>query len=234
MTTLILAGGQGLRIRDYSERVPKALVDIDGRPLIWHVMSIFASQGFTDFIIATGYLAQKVERWAQTARTPWRIRAVFTGLDTPTGGRVRAIWEQGLLPPHKPAFCTYTDGLADIDLQALLRTHRSGQRPVTLTAVQPRSQFGVLHLDGDRVVRFDEKPVLDHWVNGGFFVIEPRAIDTLTLASDLEGDVLPHLAASGELTVYRHRGYFRQVDTVKDLMDLRTAWRNAHPWVTAQ
>ena len=165
MKVLILCGGRGTRLN--GER-PKPLIEIGGRPIVWHVMSIYAAQGFEDFLLLTGYQGEAVADWARSA--PWRVECVDTGLDTPTGGRVHAVRER----LGEPFCLTYADGLADIDLAALVGRHRSSGALATMTVVRPELPFGIAMLDGERVTGFREKPRAEQWVNGGFLVMEPR------------------------------------------------------------
>ena len=233
MKTVILAGGQGTRIRDYSDRIPKALIPINGRPMLEHVLEIYASQGFRQFIIAVGHLGYRIDKWLEMADAPsdWDIQIVHTGQDTPTGGRVKALANQGLLTER--LFLTYADGMADVNLQRLLQTHEtSPNAQVTITAIRPRSQFGVLDLaNGDQVIGFREKPILDMWVSAGFMVMEPSFLEMLTMETDLEKEALPKLVDLGGLQAYRHLGYFQQIDNVKDMETVnRLCKQGRAPW----
>ena len=155
MRVIILAGGKGLRM-DYGERIPKSLVPIGGKPIIEHVMNIYAVQGFDDFIIAAGHMGDRLKKWHENANLPWQDQVVYTGEDTPTAGRIKILSNLGFI--HATFFATYADGIADLDLQRLLQTHEANPNAqVTVTAVQPRSQFGVLDLgSGDQVIGFRE------------------------------------------------------------------------------
>jgi glucose-1-phosphate cytidylyltransferase len=214
MQVLILCGGRGTRLN--GER-PKPLIEIAGRPIVWHVMSIYAAQGFDDFLLLTGYKGDEVAEWAASAE--WRVQCVDTGVDTPTGGRVHAVRER-----LTETFClTYADGVADIDLRALVAHHRAAGALATVTVVRPELPFGVAQLDGDRVTAFREKPVADQWVNGGFLVLEPGALAHLGPDSVLEREPLEQLAAGGALAAYRHTGFWRCLDTAKDAIALEEA-----------
>ena len=214
MKVLILCGGRGTRLN--GER-PKPLIEIGGRPIVWHVMSIYAAQGFEDFVLLTGYQADAVAEWARSA--PWRVECIDTGIDTPTGGRVHAVRDR-----LESTFClTYADGVADIDLRALLDRHHGSGALATMTVVRPELPFGVAMLDGDRVAGFREKPVSDEWVNGGFLVLEPGALAYLRADSVLEREPLERLAADGRLAAYRHTGFWRCLDTAKDAIALEEA-----------
>jgi glucose-1-phosphate cytidylyltransferase len=222
----ILCGGKGSRMRHDGEAVPKPLVEVGGKPILWHVMSLYAGQGFERFLLLTGNGAGKVEEFA--ADLPWDVSCLDTGADTPTGGRVhRALEDLG-----DDTFClTYADGVADIDLRALLGFHRERGAAATITVVQPANPWGVAELDGDRVTGFHEKPKLESWVNGGFMVMEPRALDYMGEDDVLERAPLERLARDGELAAFRHTGFWDCMDTYKDTLLLNELWhRGEAPW----
>jgi glucose-1-phosphate cytidylyltransferase len=230
---VILCGGRGTRLREKTESVPKPLVEIGGRPILWHVIGIYAAQGFDRFLLATGYLGEQIERFVAEERwpTPVTVECVDTGIDTPTGGRIAALGER----LGEETFCaTYADGVADVDLGALLDEHRAGGALATVTVVRPHLQWGVAELDGDEVTGFVEKPRSEHWINGGFFCFEPGALDHIGPDSVLEREPLEALAAAGRLRAYRHEGFWDCMDTYKDAVLLDDLWRagNApwHPW----
>jgi glucose-1-phosphate cytidylyltransferase len=223
----ILCGGKGTRMRESGETLPKPLVEIGGKPILWHVMSLYASQGLSDFVLLLGYGADRIREFTQTC--PWNVTCVDTGLDTPTGGRVVRARE------HLEArtFClTYADGVADIDLSRLLEHHRAHGRAATVTVVRPANPWGVVHIAADgRVDGFTEKPQLDSWVNGGFFVMEPAALDRIGPDDVLERGPLERLAAEGELRAFRHEGFWDCMDTYKDNLLLNELWeRGEAPW----
>jgi glucose-1-phosphate cytidylyltransferase len=221
MKVLILCGGRGTRLN--GER-PKPLIEIGGRPILWHVMSIYAAQGLEDFLLLTGYQGEAVAEWARS--TPWRVECVDTGLETPTGGRVHAARDR----LEEPFCLTYADGLADIDLSALLAHHRACGALATMTVVRPELPFGVAMLEGERVAGFHEKPRAEQWVNGGFMVFEPGALPYLTGDAVLEREPLERLAADGALAAFRHEGYWRCLDTYKDAVVLEEESASA-PWL---
>jgi glucose-1-phosphate cytidylyltransferase len=225
MQVVILCGGRGTRLN--GER-PKPLIEIGGRPIVWHVVSIYAAQGFDRFLLLTGYQGEAVAAFARDAQWPAgvRVECADTGVDTPTGGRVHRV--RSRLP--EPFCLTYADGVADIDLGALRARHVAAGAVATMTVVRPELPFGVARLDGsDRVVGFREKPVADEWVNGGFFVMDPRALAYLSDDAVLERDPLEHLAADGGLAAYRHTGFWRCLDTAKDAVALEALWRSGSP-----
>jgi glucose-1-phosphate cytidylyltransferase len=227
---VILCGGRGTRLRERTESVPKALVEIGGRPILWHVIGIYAAQGFERFLLATGYLGEAVEEFAAAERWPEGIsvECVETGLDTPTGGRVARLAER----VESATFCaTYADGVADIDLDALLSFHAGHGGLATMTVVRPHLQWGVAELEGDRVRGFAEKPRSEHWINGGFFCFERGAFDYLDEDSVLEREPLARLAQDGRLGAYRHEGFWDCMDTYKDAVVLNDLWvAGEAPW----
>lgn len=229
---LILSGGRGTRLREKTESLPKPLVEVGGRPLIWHVIQIYVRQGFTRFELLTGYLGEKIEEFVDAAAWPGNVtvRCLETGLDTPTGGRIAAVRER--IP--EGTFCvTYADGVADLDLAALLAFHRDSGRAATMTAVRPFMPWGVAGVGDDgEVTGFIEKPRSQHWINGGFFCFEPGVLDHLDETSVLEREPLERLAAAGELGAFRHEGFWDCCDTYKDLLVLNDLWEGGNaPWL---
>jgi len=232
---VILCGGRGTRLQEHMPTIPKPLVEIGGRPIVGHVIDIYAGQGFRDFTLCTGFKGVQLERWVKRSRWPSdvSVRCIDTGLDTPTGGRVR---RAALSLPPRPFCATYADGVADIDLRALLEAHRAHDGIATMTVVRPHLQFGVAELgDDDRVRGFREKPPSAHWVNGGFFVFERRVMAYLADDSVLEREPLEQLAAAEQLHAYRHDGFWDCMDTYKDAVLLNDLWNDgAAPWAVAR
>ena len=225
---MILCGGRGTRLREHTESIPKALVEVGGKPIVWHVIGIYASQGFRSFTLATGYKGEQIRDWV--AAESWggvQVDCADTGLDTPTGGRIKAL--EGRLGDE--AFhVTYGDGVADIDLAALAAHHEGAGADATVTVVQPELQFGVVEIgDDERVEGFTEKPRLQHWINGGFFCFEPAVFDHLEPDSVLEREPLEGLAVEGELSAYRHDGFWECMDTYKDAVLLNDLWGSGSP-----
>jgi glucose-1-phosphate cytidylyltransferase len=228
---IILCGGRGTRLRERTESVPKALVEIGGRPIVWHVIQIYAAQGFERFLLATGYMGDAVAEFAAGAHWPKGIsvECVDTGLDTPTGGRVARLGER----LGEGTFClTYADGVADVDLDAQLDFHKAHGGLATVTVVRPDLQWGVAELGaGDRVDGFVEKPRSEHWINGGFLCCEPGALAYLEEDSVLEREPLQRLAAEGQLHAFRHEGFWDCMDTYKDAVTLNDLWASDRaPW----
>jgi glucose-1-phosphate cytidylyltransferase len=227
----ILCGGRGARLRERTESVPKALVEIGGRPILWHVIQIYAAQGFERFLLATGYLGEAVAEFAAAERWPEGVvvECIDTGIDTPTGGRIARLGER----LDGEGFCaTYADGVADVDLDALLGFHHGHGELATLTVVRPHLQWGVAELGEDaRVAGFVEKPRSEHWINGGFFCFEPGALGYIAEDSVLEREPLQRLAADGRLHAFRHEGFWDCMDTYKDAVTLNDLWAAGDaPW----
>lgn len=233
MDVVILCGGRGTRLQERTAEIPKPLVEIGGTPIVAHVMRLYAEQGLTSFVLATGYKGHLIEAFvAAHARAELgddvEVRCVDTGLDTPTGGRLLAA--AGHVRGER--FCaTYADGLADVDLQALLRFHDDHGEPATMTVVRPELPFGVTDLDDDVVTGFQEKPRSEHWINGGFFVFDRAALAYLQPGSVLEREPLERLAADRRLRAYRHEGFWECMDTYKDAVALNDLWATGDaPW----
>jgi glucose-1-phosphate cytidylyltransferase len=228
---VVLCGGRGTRLQEHSEAIPKPLVEVGGEPILWHVIQLYATQGHRRFVLCLGYKGDQVARFAESRTWPagTTLECVDTGEDVPTGERVRRVADR----VGEETFCvTYADGVADIDLEALLRFHRDHGAAATITVVRPRLQFGVAELDGDdRVAGFHEKPRSEHWINGGFMCFEPRALRFFDEGSVLEREPLERLAADGELRAFRHTGFWDCMDTYKDAVMLNDAWsRGEAPW----
>lgn len=227
----ILCGGRGTRLQEHSPSLPKPLVEIGGRAILWHVIQIYLAQGFRRFLLLTGYQAEAIARFSGESEWPSdaSVECFDTGPDTPTGGRL--LRAGGRLGAER--FClTYADGVADIDLHALLADHDHHGALATMTVVRPELQFGVAELNGEGVVRgFVEKPRSEHWVNGGFFCFEPGVLELLDERSVLEREPLAQLAARGELRAFRHPGFWECLDTYKDAMLLNDLWQAGQaPW----
>ena len=230
MKVIILAGGYGTRISEETSEKPKPMVLIDSKPLLWHLMGIFASQGFDDFIIATGYKSEVIRDWALSIEENWKVQVLDTGQDTQTGGRIkRCIQECG----DEMFFATYGDGLANVDLIKLLDQHNRSDALLTLTAVRPPARFGYLKLDGVRVRHFGEKNQADEgWINGGFFVLNRNIVEYIPNEIEpFEVRALPDLARVGLLNAYLHEGFWQPMDTLREKLELeRYAKLQPPPW----
>jgi len=230
MQTLILCGGAGTRAYPHTLEVPKPLMKVGDSPILLHLMEIYARQGFDEFVLSAGYRADLIAEFAADLPELWSVEVVDTGEGTGTAGRIIGCADQ----LGSTFFATYGDGLGSIDLPALLSFHRSHSGAVTVTAVPLPSPYGTLEWDEQsRVRRFIEKPRLsDHWVNAGFFVFDSRAFDQWD-GDDLEREVLPALAAAGELYVHQHSGFWRSMDTYKDALALSALCeKGGGPWTT--
>jgi glucose-1-phosphate cytidylyltransferase len=247
---VILCGGQGSRLREETDVRPKPMVEIGDRPMLWHIMKIYAHSGFTEFVIALGYKGDVIKRYFleyhaiqsdttvslasghvqvhDVERDDWTVHLIDTGLETQTGGRVKRLeaWlKDGTF------LLTYGDGVADVDLRELLRFHRRQGRLATVTAVRPPARFGELILDGDTVAAFTEKAqVGEGWINGGFLVCEPELLGYLEDdRTSLERNALERLAAEGQLAAYRHQGFWQCMDTMRDVRVLDALWHSDKP-----
>jgi glucose-1-phosphate cytidylyltransferase len=230
---VILCGGRGTRLQEHTVAIPKPLVEIGGHPIVWHVIQLYAVQGFTRFLLATGYKGELIERFVATHDWPEgvSVECVDTGLETQTGGRIARLAPR--LAGEERFCATYADGVADIDLHALLGFHTAHEALATMTVVRPELQFGVTELDGEdgRVTGFREKPRSEHWINGGFFCMERDALNYLEEDSVLEREPLERLAKGNELRAYRHAGFWECMATYKDAVALNDLWASGKaPW----
>ena len=229
---MILCGGRGTRLQERTQEIPKPLVEVGGVPIVWHVIQLYAEQGFRRVLLATGYKGELIERFVEAERWPAgvEVECIDTGLETQTGGRIKRL--EPLLT-GEPSFCaTYADGLADVDLEALLAFHAGHDALATLTVVRPELQFGVTELDAEGFVQgFREKPRSEHWINGGFFCFEAGVLDYLEPDSVLERAPLERLAADAQLRAWRHEGFWDCMDTYKDAVLLNDLWSEGRaPW----
>lgn len=226
----ILCGGRGTRLKEHTHAIPKALVEIGGRPILWHVIRIYAAQGYRRFLLLTGYLGDQIEEFARADGWPEEveIECLDTGLDTNTGGRVARAADR----LAGGTFClTYADGVADIDLGAEWELHRSARAVATMAVVRPYSQWGIAVVDEDRITGFREKPRLEYWINGGFLVCEPEFLAEIDGNSVLEAEPLARLASAGKLAAYRHHGFWDCMDTYKDQVTLNDLCASGRaPW----
>lgn len=252
MKAVILAGGLGTRISEETHLKPKPMIEIGGRPILWHIMKIYSAHRIHDFVICVGYKGYLIKEYFanyflhmsdvtfdmvhnrmevhQRNAEPWRVTVVDTGDETMTGGRLRRVREY---LGDEPFCFTYGDGVADVDITALVAFHRAQGREATVTAVQPPGRFGALGIEAGRVTSFQEKPVGDGaWINGGFFVVEPRAIARIAGDSvSWEAAPLEALARDGQLSAYHHRGFWRPMDTLRDKVQLEEMWASGKaPW----
>lgn len=252
MKTVILAGGMGTRISEESHLKPKPMIEIGGKPIIWHIMKIYSAHGLRDFIICLGYRGYVIKEYFanyfmhmsdvtfdmesnkmtvhQASAEPWRVTLVETGEGTMTGGRLRRV--RSYLG-DEPFCFTYGDGVGDVDIAALIGFHKNHGKLATLTAVQPPGRFGSLNLSGQKVVSFEEKPHGDGgWINGGFFVLSPKVIDLIPGDDTVwERTPMESLARAGDLQAHLHRGFWQPMDTLRDKSHLEELWASGKaPW----
>ena len=232
MKAVILAGGHGTRISEESNIIPKPLIEIGGKPILWHIMKIYSAYKIDDFIICLGYKGEKIkEYFEQFDSKLWNIQLIDTGLDTMTGGRLKRIQDK-----IDNTFCvTYGDGVSDINLNNLVTFHKEKKSLATLTAIHPPERFGVLNLSGDYVTEFHEKHTGESsWINGGFFVFEPEIFDYLQNDSTvLERAPLETLAKEQKLSAFKHNGFWHPMDTLRDKKHLEDLWTSEKaPWKT--
>jgi glucose-1-phosphate cytidylyltransferase len=226
--TIILAGGLGTRISEETGDKPKPMVEIAGRPILWHIMSIFAKQGYDDFVIATGYKGDVISKWAKSLSEPWRVQTLDTGQNTQTGGRIAHCLDS---IGQERVFATYGDGLANVNLRDLLDFHLHQGKLATITAVRPPARFGVLETDNGLVTKFGEKNQADSgWINGGFFVLESGTRQSIHGAQEpLETGALPRLVSQKNLTAFHHSGFWQPMDTLREKQDLEVLANLASP-----
>jgi len=230
MKAVILAGGYGTRISEESRLLPKPMIEIGGKPILWHIMKIYSAYKIDDFVICLGYKGEKIkEYFGQFDSKLWNIQLVDTGEDTMTGGRLKRIQDK-----IDTTFCvTYGDGLSDINLNDLILFHKEKRSLATLTAIHPPERFGVLNLSGDYVTQFHEKHAGESsWINGGFFVFEPEIFDYLQNDSTvLERAPLETLAKEQKLSAFKHNGFWHPMDTLRDKKHLEDLWTSEKaPW----
>jgi len=251
MKAVILAGGLGTRISEESHLRPKPMIEIGGRPILWHLMKIYSASGVQDFVICCGYMGYMIKSYfanyflhvsdvtfdiaknrmkvLQNGAEPWRVTLVDTGNDTMTGGRLKRV-RQYL--DNEDFFFTYGDGLANINLQYLLEFHRQQKVLATVTSVRPPGRFGALVTNGNKVMNFKEKPEGGGAINGGFFVLSPAVIDYIEGEHTVwEGEPLERLAREGQLAAYTHSGFWHPMDTLRDRNQLEALWNSGQaPW----
>ncbi|HYM02128.1 MAG TPA: glucose-1-phosphate cytidylyltransferase [Stellaceae bacterium] len=260
MKAVILAGGRGSRISEETYLRPKPMVEIGGRPILWHIMKLYAAHGIVDFVVCLGYQGYAIKEYfanyllhrhdvtfdlatgqaryyaadgheEDEGAEPWQVTLVDTGMATETGGRIRRLQRH---LQDEDAFClTYGDGLGDIDIGGLVAFHRQQGKLATLTVVHPPGRFGAVSLEGDDAVQFCEKPNVEYgFINGGFFVLSPKAIDLIAGDHTVwEREPLERLAQKGELAAFRHHGFWQAMDTIRDKQQLEAAWQSGRaPW----
>jgi glucose-1-phosphate cytidylyltransferase len=231
MKAIILAGGLGTRISEETADKPKPMVEIAGKPMLWHIMNIFAKQGITDFLIATGYRGDVISEWVRSVNEPWGITAIDTGLDTQTGGRIAQCMKE---VSGERVFATYGDGLGNVNLRSLVDFHEHQGKLATVTAVRPPARFGVLESENGLVTKFGEKNQADSgWINGGFFLLQPDVAKYIRdLSEPFESGALPRLVDERQLMSFHHNGFWQPMDTLRERNELEMlASRSLPPWL---
>ncbi len=230
MKIIILAGGFGSRLSEYTKEIPKPMVEIGGKPMIWHVMNIYTKYNYSNFLIALGHKGEIIKNYFSKNNEDWNIELIDTGENTMTGGRLKRLKN---FVGNETCMLTYGDGLANIDINSLLKFHKKHGKLVTVTAVHPPARFGAIKLDGDRVSNFKEKSKMEEgWINGGFFVIEPGFFDYIKDDSTyLEREPLELAAKKNELYAFRHDGFWQCMDTKRDKDHLEEIYKKGlAPW----
>ena len=231
MKVLILAGGLGTRISEETADKPKPMVTLGGKPILWHLMNIYAKQGLNEFVVATGYRGNVISDWVSRLESDWKISTIDTGLETQTGGRIKLCMD---LFPGERVLATYGDGLGNVNLTKLIQFHENHGRSATLTAVRPPARFGYLNTKGGQVIHFGEKNQSDAgWINGGFFVLEAHVASYIhNLNEPFETGALPRLTEHEQLMAYEHFGFWQPMDTLREKNDLeKLATKTIPPWL---
>lgn len=230
MQVVILCGGKGTRIKEYFKDIPKPLVEIGNKPILWHIVKMFNYYGFRDFIFCLGYKGELIKNFFNKHKDKdWNIKFVDTGIETNTGGRIKKI--QALIRGES-FLSTYGDGLSDINLDELLKFHRRQAKIATITCVKPRSPFGLVKINKQgAIMGFQEKPILNQWVNGGFFVFDSKVFKYLRQGDILEKDSFARLISKDQISGYRFNGFWECMDTYKDNLVLNELWaKEKAPW----
>ncbi len=253
MKVVILAGGYGTRLSEETELIPKPMVEIGGKPILWHIMKIYSSYGFNEFVILLGYKGHIIKQFFQNyyfyqsdltidiqkntvqvhsnLSEPWKVTLVDSGVDSQTGGRLLRAKEH---LRDAPFMFTYGDGLGNINIPELVSHHKKSKKMLTVTAVQPEGRFGALNISGSLVTDFIEKPIGDGaWINGGYFVCEPSIFDSISLGDKtvFESDTMVEMTRRSELNAFKHTGFWKPMDTLRDKKILENLWNtNSAPW----
>lgn len=232
MKVIILAGGLGTRISEETVDKPKPMVLIDDKPILWHIMSVYAQYGFREFIVAAGYKGEVIANWVDRLRTDWEIRTIDTGVNTQTGGRIKKCME---VLPGERVMATYGDGLGNINIPESLKFHEKNRKLATVTAVRPPARFGYLEIENGQVLNFGEKNQSDTgWINGGFFILEPEVCKLIkSYEEPLETEALPILTKAGQLGAFKHSGFWQPMDTLRERNNLKklVAEKTPPPWL---
>lgn len=226
MQVVIFCGGKATRLRPYSDELPKALIQIGDRPILWHLMKIYSRHGHNDFILCLGYLGNTIREYFQNPENreaDWNITFVDTGEDSNKAERLRRVKD---FIKEDNFLVAYGDDLSNVNINDVVKFHLDNNRIVTLTAVNPMSQFGIVELNGNEVTQFKEKPKLDHWTNGGYFVFNKKIFDYLRSDWELEKEVFEKLVSEKQIVAFKHSGFWMTMNTLKDVIELNELWSN--------
>jgi len=224
MQVVILCGGKGTRLRPYTEDLPKSMIPVGNKPILWHIMKIYSQYGHKDFILCLGYLGEKIRDYFKDKKNiekDWHITFVDTGLDSNKGERLRKV--KNFINDDN-FFVVYGDDLSNVNVNKVLNFHKESKKIVTLTAINPVYQFGILDINGDEIISFKEKPKLEHWVNGGYFVFNKKIFDYLKDGWDLEKETFDQLVKERQINAFKHDGFWMTMNTFKDVMELKELW----------
>tara|TARA_B100000965_G_scaffold328664_1_gene291811 strand:- start:500 stop:1198 length:699 start_codon:yes stop_codon:yes gene_type:complete len=227
---ILLAGGFGTRLSEYTDTIPKPMVEIGGKPILWHIMNFYAQYNHKNFIVALGYKGEIIKKYFSKKFDDWKIELIDTGEKTMTGGRVKRLQK---IIGNETCMLTYGDGLSNINLDSLMKFHKNHGKLVTVSAVHPPARFGAIKLDGDKVVTFKEKSHIDQgWINGGFFILEPGFFDLIDGDETyLEREPLERATKKGELFAYKHTGFWKCMDMKRDKDELELIYKDKAPWL---
>jgi glucose-1-phosphate cytidylyltransferase len=230
MKVVILCGGKGTRLKEYTEDIPKPLIEIGGKPILWHIMKTYSHYGFKDFILCLGYKGNKIKEYIENNnQEKWNVEFVDTGEKSNKGQRIKAVEEY---IKEDNFFVAYGDDVSDVNIKEILNFHNKNNKIVTLTAVNPLSQFGIMEINNNsEITEFKEKPKLDHWINGGFFVFNKKIFNYLKDDYDLETETFEELVKEKQIQAFKHNGFWKCMNTFKDTVELNELWeQNNAPW----
>jgi len=230
MKIILLAGGFGTRLSEYTDTIPKPMVKIGGKPILWHIMNYYAQYNYKNFVVALGYKGADIKKYFSKKFEDWTVELVDTGEKTMTGGRVKRLQK---IIGNETCMLTYGDGLSNINLNSLIDFHKKHGKLITVSAVRPPARFGSIKLNGDKVIEFREKSHLDQgWINGGFFVLEPKFFELIDGDETyLEREPLERATSNGELFAYKHDGFWKCMDTKRDKDELEEIYQKGAPWL---
>ena len=230
MKVILLAGGFGTRISEYTDTIPKPMIEVGGKPILWHIMKMYSKYDYNNFVVALGYKGEIIKKYFSKKFDDWKIDLIDTGEKTMTGGRVKRLQK---IIGNETCMLTYGDGLSNINLDSLMKFHKNHGKLVTVSAVHPPARFGAIKLDGDKVVTFKEKSHIDQgWINGGFFILEPGFFDLIDSDETyLEREPLERATKKGELFAYKHTGFWKCMDMKRDKDELEVIYKDKAPWL---